>query len=622
MTDTMPLLRLATAGSVDDGKSTLIGRLLLDAKLILEDQMDALNQRQRNGAPDLASITDGLRAEREQGITIDVAYRYFATPRRSFIIADTPGHERYTRNMVTGASTADLAIVLIDARNGLVEQSRRHTYLASLLGIRHIVAAVNKMDLVGWDEARFRSIEAEFAALAGNLGVADARAFPISALNGDNVVDPGGAEWYDGPALLPFLEHIDTSDGRAERPFRLPIQSVLRPPEGDARDLRRYAGQIAAGTVRPGDEIVALPSGGRTTIAGVETLDGADDEASAPDSIAVQLADDLDIGRGELLSAAEALPATGREVEAMLCWFAEEALVPGGRYTFKHTTRSLRSTVDVVHSRVDLHTLEEGPAPATLELNDIARVTLRLAQPIAADAYAENRATGAFILIDDHSNDTVAGGMILQVRSGEAAVERSPDVTWHETGLGREERWRALGAAGATVWLTGLPASGKSTIAAVLERLLVEAGRPAYLLDGDNVRHGLSGDLGFSPSDRRENIRRVAHVARLFADGGSVAIVSLVSPAAADRTLARELHAAAGLPFIEVHVDTPVEVCAARDPKGLYARAFAGELRGLTGVNAPYEPPLRPDVLVRGAEETVEGAARRLLEALDAAVGR
>src|SRR5829696_5765737 len=591
------LLRLATAGSVDDGKSTLIGRMLLDAKLLFDDTLDALHRNGQNGAPDLAALTDGLRAEREQGITIDVAYRYFTTPRRSFIIADTPGHQRYTRNMVTGASTAHLAVILIDARNGIVEQSRRHATLSSLLGIRHLVAAVNKMDLVDWDEARFREIEADFGELTTKLGVDGAHVFPISALNGDNVVERGSADWYDGPPLLTHLEQVDVATERGAGPLRLPVQWVIRPEEA-ARRERRYAGQVAGGTLRVGDEVTVLPGGGRTQV----------------------LAVDLDVGRGEMIVGTEDLPVAGRHLEATICWRSESPLRAGEHLALKHTTRTVRAAVESIDVLLDITTLREETPPDQLQLNDIARVTLRTSAPIVADPYADNRTTGAFILIDQDSNDTVGAGMVRVVREGPRPDEpHSPGVTWHDTGLGRGHRWSSLGSRGATVWLTGLPASGKSSVAAALERLLVESGHAAYFLDGDNLRHGLSGDLAFSPADRTENIRRVAHVARLMADSGMVAIASLVSPTRHDRALARELHKAAGLKFLEVYVNTPLEVCEARDPKGLYARARAGKLLEFTGVSAPYEVPEHPDVQIHGVDEDFQDAAVRIRAALEQA---
>ena len=617
VSDGKQLLRLATAGSVDDGKSTLIGRMLLDAKLLFDDTLDAMHRNGHDGAPDLAALTDGLRAEREQGITIDVAYRYFTTPRRSFIIADTPGHQRYTRNMVTGASTAHLAVILIDARNGIVEQSRRHATLSSLLGIRHLVAAVNKMDLVDWSEERFLEIEGEFAALAEQLGVEDARAFPISALNGDNVVHRSEGGWYDGPPLLEHLEEIDVAAHRGEGPLRLPVQWVIRPEES-ARRERRYAGTVAGGTVRPGDEVVAMPSGSRTTVLAVETLDGPLESAIPPDSVTVQLEHDLDVGRGEIICGADDLPLAGRYLEATVCWMSESPLRAGEHLSLKHTTRTVRAAVESIDALFDVTTQKDETPPDQIGLNDIARLTLRTSAPVVADPYDENRTTGAFILIDEDSNDTVGAGMVRAVRaSGPRQEPHSPGVTWHESSLKRGQRWSTLKTRGATVWLTGLPSSGKSTIAAALERSLVESGHAAYFLDGDNLRHGLSGDLAFSPADRTENIRRVAHVARLMADAGMVAIASLVSPAHHDRALARELHEAAGLRFIEVYVNTPVEICEQRDPKGLYARARAGKLQDFTGVSAPYQPPEAPDVLVQGAEEDAKEAAGRIREALE-----
>jgi len=563
---------------------------------------------------DLARLTDGLRAEREQGITIDVAYRFFATPERSFIIADTPGHVRYTRNMVTGASTADLAVVLVDARNGVLEQSRRHAYLSAQLGIKHMVACVNKMDLVDWDEERYREIEADFAAVLEELGVADALAIPVSALHGDNVVEPSAnAPWYDGPPLLRHLERVEVARDRNLDDVRLPVQWVVR-----TTDYRGYAGQMASGILRPGDEVVVLPRGDRTTVDRIETLDGSLDAAFPPMSVVVHLADDLDAGRGSMICGVDDPPTAARRLEARLCWMADSPLRPGRRYQLKHTTRRVRAAVESIGARVDLKRLRDG-APATeLGLNDIGRVHLDLAAPVMAEPYARNRSTGAFILIDEATRDTVAAGMVLRAHEdpGPPTGPHSPGVIWHEPALPRRERWSVLGLRGTTVWLTGLPASGKSTIAEELERALVGVGRPAYLLDGENVRHGLSGDLGFSPADRSEHSRRVASVASMFTDAGMVTIVALVSPAAADREWARNLHEEAGLDFVEVWVDTPLEECERRDPHGLYARARAGKLRGFTGVDAPYEAPVEPDVRVRGASESVEQSVRRVLATL------
>ena len=620
---TAELLRLATAGSVDDGKSTLIGRLLVDSKQVFEDQLEALERSsaRTEGGPDLAQITDGLRAEREQGITIDVAYRFFATPERSFIIADTPGHVRYTRNMVTGASTAEAALVLVDARNGIVEQSRRHAYLSALLGIRHLIACVNKMDLVAWDEGRFRAIEAEFAGLARRLGVPDARAIPISALHGDNVVERSAqTPWYDGDPLLSQLERLEIASDRNFDTVRFPVQWIIRPQRGQHADYRGYAGQMAAGILRPGDEVLVLPEGSRTTVERVETLDGPLEAAFPPMSVTVLVADQLDVGRGGMICTPDDPPVVARRLEAMVCWMAEEPLRPGGRYALKHTTRTVRATVESLEAVIDMEHLGERPRPVELGLNDIGRVRLRTSAPVLADPYARNRPTGAFILIDETTRNTVGGGMVLTAEEDEFQPDRSPNVTWHEPSLSRHERRRALGQQGATVWLTGLPASGKSTIAAALERRLVNGGRAAYLLDGDNVRHGVSGDLGFSPADRSENARRIAGVARLFADAGVVALVSLVSPYAEDRELARELHRQAGLPFLEVFVDTPLEECERRDPKGLYARARAGDLPGFTGVDGPYEAPEDPELVLHPVEQSVPEAVEALVERLDTAL--
>jgi bifunctional enzyme CysN/CysC len=610
--DGRDLLRLATAGSVDDGKSTLLGRLLVDTKLLLSDQLASVS---RNGdGPDLAALTDGLRAEREQGITIDVAYRFFATPRRSFILADTPGHERYTRNMFTGASTADLAVVLIDARHGVVLQTRRHTQISALLGVRHVVAAVNKMDLVGWSAERFADVVAEFSQLTTRLGIEDAVAVPISALHGDNVVERSShTPWYDGPALLEHLETVDVASDRDTDHLRLPIQWVSRPTQGTRR---RHLGQLASGTLRAGDPVVVAPHDIHTTVAAIDTLDPERDVAVPPLSVAVELADEVDVGRGAMLVGPDDRPPGARELDAVVCWMAEEPLRAGRRYALKHTTRTVRATVQEVQERTDPETLDAEGDPPELALNDIGRVTLRTSSRVLADPYAINRVTGAFILIDEHTNDTVGAAVVLQGRELEQTAPDRRDVTWHPSALERDRRWERLGQRGATVWLTGLPASGKSTIAVALERRLVEAGRAAYLLDGDNLRHGLSDDLSFRPGDRAENIRRVGQVARLFADAGVVAVVSLVSPLAADRAVPRELHDAADLPFFEVFVDTDVEECARRDPKGLYERARAGQIQGFTGVDAPYEPPPDPEVRIATSEVAVDASVDRILEAL------
>jgi bifunctional enzyme CysN/CysC len=619
------MLRIATAGSVDDGKSTLIGRLLYDSKQVFQDQYEAVERtsvERGDGYVNLALLTDGLRAEREQGITIDVAYRYFATPRRKFIIADTPGHVRYTRNMVTGASTADLSIVLIDARNGVVEQSRRHAFIASLLRVPHLVVCVNKMDLVDWDCKTFERIEADFSEFAARLDVPDVTFIPISALQGDNVVDRSrNMPWYQGPPLLYHLEHVHVSSDRNLIDARFPVQWVIRPMTDEHHDYRSYAGQVAGGILRPGEEVVVLPSGARTRIAGIDAHGGEVEEAFPPMSVALRLEDDLDVSRGDTIARVANRPTVSEVFDATICWMSERPMREGARYAIKHTTRSARAVVRQLRYRIDVNTLHRDPEATELELNDIGRATLRLSAPIAFDTYARNRTTGSFVLIDEATNDTVAAGMILGAHgesgpahpAGGGAAAASPNVTWHPGGVEREARWEALGQRGAVVWMTGLPSSGKSTVAHALEQRLVESGQPAYVLDGDNLRHGLNGDLGFGDEDRAENVRRTAHVARLFADAGVVAIVSLVSPFAADRRQARELVEAEGLPFSEVWVSTPVEECEQRDPKGLYAKARRGELPGFTGVDGPYEAPELPDAEL-GPELSVDEAVERLVE--------
>jgi bifunctional enzyme CysN/CysC len=668
------LLRFATAGSVDDGKSTLIGRLLYDSKQVLVDQLEHVEQASRRMGHDfldLSLLTDGLRAEREQGITIDVAYRYFATAQRRFIIADTPGHEQYTRNMVTGASTADLVIVLIDARKGVVAQSRRHAFIASLLAIPHLVVCVNKMDTLGYDQEVFDGIVDEFERFAARLDIQDVTFIPISALNGDNVVERShNMPWYQGPPLLYHLEHVHIASDRNLIDVRLPVQWVIRPrgirsrpPVGPgagsaapgaptASDYRAYAGQMAGGVLREGDEVVVLPGGRRTTIAGIDTLDGPVREAFPPMSVAVRLADEVDAGRGSTIARPHNQPTVGSVVESLLCWMSERPLDPNRRYVVKHTTRTAPVGTLEVRYRIDVDTLHRDETADTLALNDLGRVRIELAAPLVYDSYRRNRTMGSLIVIDEATNETVAAGTILdaEAESGERATdadggvagmtcfdaatagatgaataadpaaktERSPNVRWEQATITREERWRALGLRGATVWLTGLPAAGKSTIGRAIEERLVKAGRPAYLLDGDNLRHGLNGDLGFDEQARAENVRRTAHVACLLAECGAVALVSLVSPYAADRELAADLHAKEELAFLEVFVSTPLTQCERRDPKGLYARARAGELAGMTGVDAPYEPPAAPDVVVGAGGEAIDAAVDRVLEALAA----
>ncbi|MGW5919253.1 adenylyl-sulfate kinase [Nocardia fluminea] len=597
------LLRLATAGSVDDGKSTLIGRLLYDSKSLFDDQLAAIERlsTERGGADaDLALVTDGLRAEREQGITIDVAYRYVTTPRRKFVIADTPGHVQYTRNMVTGASTADLALILVDARTGVSEQTRRHAFLATLLGVPHLVVCVNKMDLVDWSQERFEEIRTEFAAFAAKLTVGDLSFVPVSALLGDNVVDGSQhMDWYPGPPLLRHLEDVHIASDRNLIDARLPIQYVIRAQEG--LDHRSYAGTIAGGIFKPGDEVVVLPGGRSSHVKEIWGPGGTKvDEAFTGMAVSLTLDDDIDVGRGDLLARPGNRPHIGTDLDAMVCWFSETAqLREGAQYLVRTAAQTSSAQVIAIDYRLDVNTLHRIEDVTTLSLNDIARIRLRSRHPLLSDPYRENRRTGSFILIDPVTDQTVAAGMVTGRESGADAPtgerERTaPAVVWHRSAVSRAER----GHAGATVWLTGLSGSGKSTLAVELERQLVAAGRPAYLLDGDNLRHGLNAGLGFSPADRDENVRRVAEVAALFADSGAVAIVSVISPFAAQRAAARTAHADRELPFHEVFVDTPLEVCERRDSKGLYAKARAGELPGFTGIGSPYERPEHADLVI------------------------
>ncbi|HUB74357.1 MAG TPA: adenylyl-sulfate kinase [Solirubrobacteraceae bacterium] len=624
------LLRFATAGSVDDGKSTLIGRLLYDSKQVLSDQLahvEQTSQRMGHDFLDLSLLTDGLRAEREQGITIDVAYRYFATAQRRFIIADTPGHEQYTRNMVTGASTADLAIVLVDARKGVVAQSKRHAFISSLLGIPHVVVCVNKMDLVDYEESVFEAIVEEFDDFAARLELSDVTFIPISALLGDNVVERSQAmPWYQGPPLLYHLEHVHIASDRNLIDVRFPVQWVIRPPASKEADYRAYAGQLAGGILRPGDQVVVLPGGHHTTVAGVDTYDGPVAEAFPPMSVALRLSDDIDVSRGSMIVRAQNQPTVSNRFECLMCWMSEQPLSPRRRYLVKHTTRTaMVGRVDVRY-RIDVESLRRDASADTLELNDLARVHMELSSPLVFDSYRRNRITGSLIVIDEATNDTVGAAVILDTEVEGSAVdsaterksERSPNVRWQGTRMTRERRWEALGHGGATLWFTGLPGAGKSTVAAAVEERLLECGQSAFLLDGDNLRHGLNGDLGFDETARRENVRRTAHVARLLAESGTIALVSLVSPYAADREKAAGLHAEDELEFLEIFVDAPLELCEQRDPKGLYARARAGELSGLTGVGAPYEAPEDPALVLGSLGETVEEEVERVIDLLRA----
>jgi len=608
------LLRFTTAGSVDDGKSTLIGRLLLDSKAILEDTLAAMERASKQrGDPylDLALLTDGLRAEREQGITIDVAYRYFSTPRRKFIIADTPGHVQYTRNMVTGASTAELAIVLIDARKGVLTQSKRHGFLASLLQIPHILVAVNKMDLVDFDESTFQAIVEDYRGFASKLAVQDIAFIPISALLGDNVVNRGvNMPWYDGPSLLHHLEHVNVGAGRNLVDFRFPVQMALRPHQ----DFRGFAGQIASGSITPGEEVVALPSGRTSRVRKISTYGGELAEASAGDSVVIVLEDELDVSRGDMLVRRHNLPQVASRFECILCWMNEEPLNPEGTYLLQHTTRQVRATISELNYRIDVDTLHREPAQ-TLQLNEIGRVQLTTSQPLFFDPYQINRATGGFILIDPYTHNTVAAGMIRgQAQELDDIAPRTPErpkssnVVWESTAIMRAAREERNGHQAAMLWFTGLSGSGKTTVARLLERRLFAVGAQTFYLDGDNVRHGLNGDLGFSAADRQENIRRVAEVARLAFDHGAIVICTFISPFERDRKFARSL-----LPegrFIEIFTKCDIELCKRRDPKGLYAKALRGEIQEFTGISSPYEAPTAAELVIEtdlvSAEDAVE----------------
>ncbi|MEI7543362.1 MAG: adenylyl-sulfate kinase [Mycobacteriaceae bacterium] len=613
------LLRLATAGSVDDGKSTLIGRLLYDSKAVMEDQLAAVERTSRergNEYTDLALVTDGLRSEREQGITIDVAYRYFATAKRKFIIADTPGHLQYTRNMVTGASTAQLVIVLVDARHGLLEQSRRHAFLASLLGVQHIVLAVNKMDLIDWDQERYNWIRDEFHAFAARLDIHDVTTIPISALHGDNVVTKSDkASWYDGPPLLSHLEDVYIAGDRNLVDVRFPVQYVIRPQTREHADHRSYAGTVASGIMRPGDEVVVLPSGKISRITAIDGPEGPVAEAFPPMAVSISLADDIDISRGDLLARPQNQPAASTEFDAMVCWMADEAaLEPGRDYVIKQTTRTTRVRVTGLDYRLDVNTLHRDKSATALKLNELGRVSLRTQVPLLLDEYTRNAATGSFILIDPETNVTVAAGMVRDT-APVATRAATPNTVRHQSLVTAGERLTR----GRTVWFTGLSGSGKSSIAVLAEQTLLEHGCPAYILDGDNLRHGLNADLGFTMADRAENLRRLAHVATLMADAGLTVLVPAISPLEEHRELARKVHSESGIEFFEVFVDTPLADCELRDPKGLYARARAGEITHFTGIDSPYQRPKNPDLRLT-PDHTAAELAQQVIELLDAPV--
>ena len=603
------LLRFITCGSVDDGKSTLIGRLLYDSKMIFEDQLAALEADSKKvgtqgGEIDFALLVDGLAAEREQGITIDVAYRYFSTDKRKFIVADTPGHEQYTRNMVTGASTADLAVILIDARKGVLTQTRRHSYLASLLGIRMVVLAVNKMDLVGFSHDTFERIVGEYTAFAERIGLKDVVAIPVSGLRGDNITGPSEhTPWYHGPCLMGYLETVEIEDRARHAPLRLPVQWVNRPN----LDFRGFAGTIVSGTVQPGDRVRALPSGRESTVARIVTMDGDLDRAVAGQAITITLADEIDISRGDVIARPDSLPGVADQFEATVIWMAAEPLLPGRPYWLKIGTKQVSATITEPKYKVNVNTLEHLAAKK-LELNEIGVCNLSFDQPVVFDPYAENRNTGSFILIDRLTNATIGAGLI------HFALRRSQNIHWQALDVHKRTRAKAKRQQPAVLWFTGLSGAGKSTIANLVEKQLLALGKHTYLLDGDNVRHGLNRDLGFTDVDRVENIRRVAEVSKLMVDAGLIVLVSFISPFRAERRLARDLVGEGE--FFEVHVDTPLAVAEDRDVKGLYKKARRGELKNFTGIDSPYEAPEHPEIHLDTTRITPEQAADSIVEHL------
>ena len=604
------MLRFITSGSVDDGKSTLIGRLLYDSKMIFEDQLAALEADSKRvgtqGAEiDFALLVDGLAAEREQGITIDVAYRFFSTEKRKFIVADTPGHEQYTRNMVTGASTADLAVILIDARKGVLTQTRRHSYLAHLIGIRHILLAVNKMDLVDYSQARFDEIVAEYREFAASIGIAEFVAMPISGFKGDNITAPSpNTPWYSGPSLVEHLEtvEVDTPTDQA-RPFRMPVQWVNRPN----LDFRGFSGLIAGGTVEPGDAVRVLPSGKTSTVSRIVTLDGDVELAVAGQSVTICLADEIDCSRGDVIATADQPPQAADQFEATIVWMDDDAMLVGRSYWLKLGTQIVSVTVQQPKYTVNVNTLEHL-ACKTLELNAIGVAEIATDKPLVFEPYADSRTLGGFILIDKITNRTVGAGML------HFALRRAQNVHWQATDITREVHASLKNQKPKVLWFTGLSGSGKSTIANEVEKRLNLMNRHTFLLDGDNVRHGLNRDLGFTEADRIENIRRVGEVAKLMADAGLIVLTAFISPFRAEREMVRKM-----LPegeFVEIFVDTPLEVAEARDVKGLYKKARSGVLKNFTGIDSPYEPPEDPDIRVNTVEMTPEEAAEHIVRQL------
>lgn len=602
------LLRFITCGSVDDGKSTLIGRLLYDSKMIFEDQLAALeSDSAKHGTQgdqiDFALLVDGLAAEREQGITIDVAYRFFTTEKRKFIVADTPGHEQYTRNMVTGASTADLAVILIDARKGVLQQTRRHSYLVHLLGIRHLVLAVNKMDLIGYDQATFDAIVADYAAFAAEVGIESFTAIPISGFKGDNITLAPSVQtpWYEGPSLIHHLENVEVANTAAqERAFRMPVQWVNRPN----LDFRGFAGQIASGTIRPGDPVRIVPAGKTSTVKSISTFDGDLEEAVAGQSVTLTLADEVDCSRGDVIAAAGDPPEASDQFRATIVWMDETAMKPGRGYWLKIGSQMVTATIQPPEYEIDVNSLDRLAAK-TLDLNAIGVAEFATDRPIVFEPYASSRQLGGFILIDKFTNATVGAGMI------EFALRRAQNVHWQPTTITREDHANLKNQKPRVLWFTGLSGSGKSTIANEVEKQLALMNRHTFLLDGDNVRHGLNKDLGFTETDRIENIRRIGEVAKLMADAGLIVLTAFISPFRAERQMVRSM-----LPegeFIEIFVDTPLEVAEQRDVKGLYKKARSGELKNFTGIDSPYEPPEAPEIRVNTVDMTPQEAAEYII---------
>lgn len=593
------LLRFITCGSVDDGKSTLIGRLLYDSKLIFEDQLTALESDSKKVGTtgediDLALLVDGLQAEREQGITIDVAYRFFSTDKRKFIVADTPGHEQYTRNMATGASGAELALILVDARKGVLTQTRRHSYIVSQLGIKNVVLVVNKMDLVDYSQDRYNEVVEEYLAFAEKLDIPNIITTPISALKGENVIERSAEmDWYKGPTLLDHLETVDVTTDITETAFRMPVQWVNRPN----LDFRGFSGTIASGRIKPGDDIAVSPSGKTSKVDRIVTFDGDLDEAIAGQAVTITLQDEIDISRGDILSKIDEVPELSDQLKAHILWMQEDALLPGRPYLLKTAATTVPVVISDLHHKVNVNTLEEQ-AGKTLELNEVGVCNLALDRAIPFDAYKDNRETGSFILIDRYTNATVGAGMI------DFGLRRASNIVWQELDVNKGNRAEQKGQKPCVLWFTGLSGAGKSTVANLVEKKLFAEGRHTYTLDGDNVRHGLNKDLGFTDADRVENIRRVSETASLFVDAGLIVLVSFISPFRSERRMARELMGESE--FLEVFVDTPLEVCEERDPKGLYKKARAGDIKNFTGIDSAYEAPVNAEIVLAGGSAEPE----------------